>query len=306
MSAGKDDAQIKLNIYNYLNVIGFIVNFCITFGVGTLGLVPGTTDIGEMSDKYQTIVTPAGSAFSIWGLIFTAQAVFAVAQLFPRFRSKSAVQEGLKYWYFLVCIVQSLWTFFFSYELITLSLPAIALIWIFLLCAVVSQYYCTLERTHSEFWVLRFPFMVHCGWLTAATALNTNVVIFNEGTSAATQLTSGIISLAVLHAVAVVSLWLPKYPNYVIPSVLTWANFWIGKELQNPMQSIQDLFGDVITNSIKNAGFAVSVIILIQIFARVGLAVYQNKYAPEEETSSSGTPSDTATEFQVDTGIETV
>merc|ERR1712070_402869 len=131
---------------------------------------------------------------------------------------------------------------------------------------------------------------VHCGWLTAATALNTNVVIVNEAASASVQLTSGIISLAVLHAVAVVSLWIPNYPNYVIPSVLVWANFWIGKELQEPMEAISVLFGEVIVNAIKNAAFGVSVIILMQIFVRAGLDVYSRRN--KDHTSTSGKISD--------------
>jgi benzodiazapine receptor len=300
IAAEKSIEVSKLNVYNYLNIIGYLINFLITFGVGTLGLTPGSMEIGDLSDKYQTIVSPNGSAFSIWGIIFIAQAIFAIGQLLPRYRSKAAVQDGLKYWYFLVCIFQALWTFFFSYELITLSLPSIALIWIFLLCAITSQYYCELERTHSEFWMMRFPFMIHCGWLTAATTLNTNVVIVNEAASASVQLTSGIISLAVLHAIAVVSLWLPKYPNYVIPSVLVWANFWIGKELQVPKDEIIDLFGDVIVNAIKNAAFGVSVIVLIQIFARAGLSMYKKRFEDNESIS------ETTSELLVDTGLPTV
>jgi len=296
----KDNGPNKLNIYNYLNFIGYLINFFITFGVGTLGLTPGSQEIGDLSDKYQTIVSPNGTAFSIWGIIFTAQAVFAIGQLFPKFRSKTAVQDGLKYWYFLVCIAQALWTFFFSYELITLSLPAIALVLIFLLCGITSQYYSELERTHSEFWMLRFPFMVHCGWLTAATALNTNVVIVNEAASESVQLTSGIISLAVLHAIAVVGLWIPKYPNYVIPSVLVWANFWIGKELQEPMDAIVIFFGEVIVNAIKNAAFGVSVIILIQILARAGIDVYSRRN--KDDKSTSGETSD----LIVDSGVPSV
>merc|ERR1712232_130756 len=234
------------------------------------------------------------------GVIFIAQAFFAVGQLFPRYRSKAAVQNGIKYWYFLVCIMQAMWTFFFSYDVITLSLPTIASIWILLLCAITSQYYCDLERTLVEFWMLRFPFMVHCGWLTAATALNTNVVIVNEAASASVQLTSGIISIAALHAVAVICLWVPNYPNYVIPSVLVWANFWIGKELQAPMGQITVLFGDVIVSAIKNTAFGVSVIIFIQIFARAAFGFYKSRF--NEDTSVSGETSD----MLVDTGIEAV
>lgn len=106
----------KLNSVNYSHLGGFITNFLFTYGVGTLNVLPGTSDVGDISDKYQVssrvlfivyhfrgiffshnhfvnyiiqaIVSPAGSAFSIWGLIFMSQAAFTIAQMLPKFRSK--------------------------------------------------------------------------------------------------------------------------------------------------------------------------------------------------------------------------
>ena len=235
IDTGKSAMIPKLNAYNYLNIVGYFINLIVTFGAGTLNLLPGTTSIGEMSDKYQTIVTPAGSAFSIWGIIFIAQGIFAVGQMLPKYRGGPAVQNGLKYWYFFVCIDQALWTLLFGYEQINLSLVSIASIWIFLVIANISQYNCKLERTQIEFWMLRFPFMIHCGWLAAATALNFNVVVVNSNAVASVQLTSGIISLAVLHAIAMIYLWFIKYPNYVIPCVLIWANVSLLKKNSYPI-----------------------------------------------------------------------
>lgn len=272
----------------------------VTFGAGTLNLLPGTTSIGEMSDKYQTIVSPSGSAFSIWGVIFIAQGIFAIGQMLPKYRSSKAVQDGLKYWYFLVCIDQALWTLLFGYEQINLSLICIASIWILLVIANISQYNCKLERTQIEFWMLRFPFMIHCGWLTAATALNLNVVVVNSNASASVQLTSGIISLAVLHAIAMIYLWFIKYPNYVIPCVLIWANFWIGMELRVPMDQITNLFGAVIINGVKNAAFGVAVIVLIQVLARTIFALYQWKFSNSTVDHLSDS---TSTQELVDEGV---
>merc|ERR1711998_602600 len=46
----------------------------------------------EVSALYQTLITPAGFTFSIWGLIFTAELLFVVAQCSsgqPASRSRS-------------------------------------------------------------------------------------------------------------------------------------------------------------------------------------------------------------------------
>ena len=74
----------RLNWLNYLNLIGYIINVFFTF---LLVPVFGIPDNAELSEKYQTILTPAGYAFAIWGVIFVAEGIFAIAQMFPKFRS---------------------------------------------------------------------------------------------------------------------------------------------------------------------------------------------------------------------------
>jgi hypothetical protein len=41
--------------------------------------------IGDVSDKYPTLLTPAGFTFTIWGIIYTLLALF-VHQALPRNR----------------------------------------------------------------------------------------------------------------------------------------------------------------------------------------------------------------------------
>ena len=88
----------SLNAYNYLNLVGYIINTFVTFLASPIF---GFPDNGALSDKYQTIVTPNGLTFSIWGIIFIAEAVFTIAQMFPKFRGVKLVQEGVSYWYFV-------------------------------------------------------------------------------------------------------------------------------------------------------------------------------------------------------------
>lgn len=48
-----------------------------------------------MSALYPTLFTPAGWAFSIWGLIFLAEGVFSLWQLLPANGASAAVQKGV-------------------------------------------------------------------------------------------------------------------------------------------------------------------------------------------------------------------
>lgn len=236
----------------------------------------------EFSNKYQTIVTPKGTAFSIWSIIFVFQALFAVIQLLPRYRSKPMVQDGVSYWYFATCFMQNMWTFFFGFELIPLSLVAMVLVWCCLVGLLLSQYYAPSQNTLEEFWLLRFPFAVHAGWITAAMAVNTNLVVVYASAAASVQLAVGIISLAVLHAISVWVLFAMQRPNYTIACVLAWANGWIYAELQNPRQKIVDTFNEQVISGVAYASFAVCLIILSQIVIRVAYKGFRTVLAMKE------------------------
>lgn len=278
-----------LNTLNYLNLFFYIFNTAFTYGVGNLGWFGnGTND--ELSDKYQTLVTPNSSAFSIWAVIFTFQLIFVVVQMLPKFRGKKMVQEGVKYYYIMTCIFQAAWTFAFAYEVIWLSLVFMLSIWSSLVALLYSQYYTPSENTLWEFWLLRFPFAIHCGWITAASALNVNVVVVNDASepAAVIQLAVGIISLAVLHAIAVWVCFGFKRPNYTIACVLAWANYFIYKELQEPRSQIAERFHADTISGVSYAAFSVCFIILTQVVVRAAYDIYVRFFAKKEEDETDG------------------
>ena len=78
-----------LNTLNYLNLIGYIINVLVTFASASVFSFP---DNAELSEKYQTIITPSGGTFAIWGIIFISQGIFAVIQMLSGYRSNPLVQ----------------------------------------------------------------------------------------------------------------------------------------------------------------------------------------------------------------------
>jgi len=294
-----EDVAVKpsLNNKNYLNLIAYIANITLVYGVGNAGWL-GTPDNGELSRKYQTLVTPNSSAFLIWAVIFLAQGAFALLQFLPRFRATPMVQSGLSYWYSAVTATQIGWTFAFAYEVIPLSLAFMLAIWISLITILYRQYYTESDGSILEFWVLRFPFAVHAGWITAASALNVNVQVVSMDVAADQQLAVGIISLAVLHAISVWVIYNIPRPQWTMACVLSWAFGWIYVELGEPNELITDTFHEDIINGVRYAAVAVAFIILIQMVIRLGLLVRPawNPYkkvasdddSAEETTESAG------------------
>jgi translocator protein len=262
----------KLNHKNFINLFSYIANIVLVYGVGNAGWI-GTPTNGELSDKYQTLVTPNSSAFTIWAVIFLAQGIYAILQLLPRLRAHPMVQQGVGYWYMMVAAMQIGWTFTFAYEKIIVSLVFMLALWVVLICLLYSQYYTESDGKLLEFWVLRFPFSVHAGWITAALAVNVNVLVVDLEASAAIQLAVAIVSLAVLHAVSVWVLFNIPRPNWTMACVLSWAFGWIYVELNEPLEKITTTFDQDIIGAVKYAAIAVSFIIVAQIVIRLLLLI---------------------------------
>lgn len=266
----EESTKPPLNHKNYLNLVAYIANITLVYGIGNAGWL-GTPDNGELSLKYQTLVTPSGTAFLIWSIIFLSQGAFAVLQFLPRFRAHPMVQDGLSYWYSAVTATQIGWTITFAYEIIPASLAFMITIWISLIAILYKQYYTQSDGSILEFWVLRFPFQIHAGWITAASALNVNVQVVSMNQPAEVQLAVAIVSLAVLHAISVwVTFHIPR-PQWTISCVLCWAFGWIYSELGNDVEKIQSTFSQDTIWGVRYAALAVCFIILIQLVFRLVL-----------------------------------
>jgi len=204
---------------NYLNAAAYVVNCAVTYAVGASD---SSHSNAQISAKYQTIITPAGWAFAIWGIIFTMQLIWAIAQLSPAFRASPLVLDGVSWYYIGVCGAQVAWTLFFSFELITLSLVAMLAILAFLDKIVGSQCKLGGPVSYRDYWILAAPFQIHAGWIVAATLVNISVVLVKWDASSTVQFIAAIASLVILLLANAYFLHLSR-PIFSIPLVLAWA-----------------------------------------------------------------------------------
>jgi membrane associated rhomboid family serine protease len=86
-----------------LNILAFTLNTLETAGVGPFSIhFNQNQDNATISAKYQTIITPHGIAFSIWGIIFLMEAIFCAVTLFNERMGRSRlVVEGVSIWFVL-------------------------------------------------------------------------------------------------------------------------------------------------------------------------------------------------------------
>lgn len=145
---------------------------------------------GQVSDKFYTDFTPAGYAFSIWGLIYLGLALFAVYQILPSQRSNPRFRAiGLLV--VLNCLLNGFWLVAFQHEyfgvsvLIILGMLFTALginLGLRLGARNTPQEEALIRKVPAtETWLARVPFSLYFGWLTVATIANIAVWLLALG-----------------------------------------------------------------------------------------------------------------------------
>ena len=219
------------------NVVAYALNTLVTYAVGAGGFTSLPTN-GEISAQYPTLVTPAGWAFSIWGIIFFAQLVWSwiTVPCSDELARSFWIQRGVGYNYMFVCLSQIAWTMAFSFQIFWLSVVCMLLILLFLWKITLSLLQLTKSLDGArvsirDYLVYVFPFTIHTGWITAATAVNISLLLVSEQVSGEVQFVVAVAALTTLLVVGVLSLvWVDPC---VLPLVLVWAYYAIGKELSS-------------------------------------------------------------------------
>lgn len=131
-------------------------------------------DIGAISDGYPTLLTTAGYAFSIWGVIFLLDIVFAIWQCSNRRHDAAMLRVRIAS--LIAFALTSVWMVIFSQQQLWLALAAI---WASLVCLVYAAYWLSRQRPAPD--ALSFcawlPLSLHAGWVSLAVFLNTAQVI---------------------------------------------------------------------------------------------------------------------------------
>lgn len=179
-------------------VLFSIIAFIVMNYLSNTGLFGGQTN-GDVSRRYPTLITPAGYAFAIWGLIFLGLLAFAVYQALPTQRTNPRFR-AIGWWVILNAFCNAIWSPLFNTEHIGLALLVI-LVMLFSLVVIEQRLLiqrdsggyagtgaallptepdATLPESSAsalETWLARIPFSMYFGWLTVATILNVAVYL---------------------------------------------------------------------------------------------------------------------------------
>lgn len=160
----------SLNTFSFIIVL--YINYYIASGES------GLPTMGELSEKYNSLFTPAGYAFSIWGIIYLFLALFIGHQWYLIITKKSdnAVTKG-GLWFFFSNLANGAWVVVWSLEYIFLSF-VVMLVLLFCLVKLVINY--RLEIYDAPLRIILFiwwPICIYFGWIILATMTNFSIVL---------------------------------------------------------------------------------------------------------------------------------
>jgi benzodiazapine receptor len=280
------DNGSRLNKLYLWNLAAYVLNVVVTYAVG-LGFLDLPSN-GELSLKYQTLVTPVGWAFSIWGIIFTLQAIWILIPLFASQQRNTAWITAVGYNYVYVCLAQAAWTLTFTNELIALSCICMLLILLFLVRLVRKLLPLAGNYTFSQYTLRVAPFTIHMAWILAATFVNLNLFLVEQKVASVVQFYAAVTSLLVLFATALFFLW--RNVDTVVPAVLAWPLLGIYVELGSPADSIVATFNATEIDFIRYAAISGASILAVDFVVRRVLTMFgggasrQDAASPEEGT----------------------
>ncbi len=185
-------------------------------GLAAAGYVNGVTP-EVISDKYPTVLTPAGYAFSIWSLIYAGLIGFSIYQLLPRNLVRFRPVRSL---YVISCVLNCSWIYFWHREQIGVCL---GLIFALLVTLIVILIQFSRSQTVDGALPTRGVFGLYAGWVTAATLVNFAILLKSaEVISSSTSwnlLGAALLTLAAAMAVLVRF----RLNNYIFPLAIAWA-----------------------------------------------------------------------------------
>ena len=171
--------NINPALLRYANITAFIVTVIVNSIAGSTSLIGGV-QTAEVSNKYPTLVTPAGFTFAIWGIIYVLLGAFVVYSALPKQRSSGYV-ERIGWLFVLSSIFNIAWIFVWQYEVLWLS---VVLILGFLLTLIAIYLRLNIGKSKvplGEKLAVHLPFSVYLGWISIATIADISLTLVAYG-----------------------------------------------------------------------------------------------------------------------------
>jgi len=238
------------------------------------------SDTSTLSDKYYLEITPSGWTFSIWGVIYTWQAlwiIYTIINLFrktdqgPLYANPVLMNVPFLVSYLINLALNCTWLITFDREILEAAFTVLALMIVTLIIPLVFSYRAldanmdvlVKQERKKDVWLTRM--LVHNGlsmyatWCTIATLLNLAMVLTYRSSHDISQQDASTTSLSVLSAAILVFLiadWfvLDRYTRYTFTPYIVLVVALTGSLTKNYEEGARNTTFTIVLLAV--AGFA--------------------------------------------------
>ncbi|MFZ1699680.1 MAG: TspO/MBR family protein [Pyrinomonadaceae bacterium] len=190
-------------------------------GLASTGKLNGVmTD--EVSNRYPTVLTPAGFTFTIWAAIYVGLIGFSIYQLLP---SKLGKSRPIRTLYIATCVLNCAWLWAWHQYQIGLCLALIAgLLGVLFLINLRVR----VDEAFADALFGKGVFGLYFGWVTAATLVNFLIFLVYLGVEMSPIAWNIVGSLVLVVAGAFAVIVRLKLRNFLYPLAIAWVATGIG------------------------------------------------------------------------------
>lgn len=177
-------------------------------------------NIKEVTEKYNSLFTPAGYAFSIWGVIYLSFIAYGIYQLMPSQRHIK-LHDELSLPLIFSNVLTSVWVVIFRHDLIALSVVTMLLTLIVGLMMYTRARAAVLKEGFHR-WI-SVPFSLFAGWISVASIANISIWLSSRGWKGGGwgEITWTIIMVIVAGVLGVLVSY--RFRDLIYPLVVAWA-----------------------------------------------------------------------------------
>ena len=205
----------------WLNVIAYVSTVLVNSLAGSTSVIGGR-NTAEVSDKYPTLITPAGYVFSIWGIIYILLGIFVVFQALPSERGKE-YQNRIGSLFILSSIFNTMWLFLWQYESLSLSVVVMFLLLASLIVTYLNLGIGESQTSLRERLAVHTPFSVYLGWITIASIANVTVTLVSANWNGLGIAPETWAVLIIVIALAITLLMVGTRKDVAYGLVIIWA-----------------------------------------------------------------------------------
>ncbi|WP_166996520.1 TspO/MBR family protein [Paramicrobacterium fandaimingii] len=245
--------QVVVCVLAVLAIVGAMI------GSGAFGGTPIQKAAGGALSSDATLIAPAGSAFSIWSVIYAGLLCYAVWQALPR-EATRLVHRRVGYAVALSMILNAAWIGVVQGGMLTLSVIVIAALlvvlgWIFRQLQIIARGHVSVK----EAVILDGTMGLYLGWVTIATAANVAALLVAVGFTG-WGISPDIWGTAVVVVAAVigVSTAVAGRGRLAPAAALIWGLVWL---------AVARLTGEPASFTVGIAGIGAAVVIAVAVIA---------------------------------------